>query len=504
MILYNYKKEFLGIEEKDLQALGFKSLQGLQKEVSDFADLFVKTPGYIHNFKHVHWIDFITCAESNEESKVIINVNNKNYRATIQITTTYLIDSPASKAFMVHLTHLNELTAKESENISGDIIERQAPIATTKPTIFPTNITHETQEELSEIQEEDLPLSLDTFDTPDKAANVTVDPYEVPLDVAFEDEFIDEKPLDVTFEDDFSLNVTTEEDTETEPPITPTTQIIQENFENGYIYDPTVASDELGLPLDLIEEFIQDFIGQAKEFKEELYTSHDNGDLDNLKILSHKLKGVAANLRIEDALETITEVNSSSDFTIIKKNLDTFYNIIAKLAGENISVVEEIEEIEEAKEDDLYSNPLEIKDIDVPEKIEIAELADDTFEEEITLDIKDDEFKLEEVDFEKPKTEEFIYNKDIVANDIGLDIESFNELFEDYRNETESLITTLQNAIESEDFTTCKSEAIKLKGMSNNMRISSFNQELQILINSSNKQELIDALDRVKLALRTL
>ena len=61
MLIYNYKKEFLGIDENDLTALGLSNLADLRAEAADFADLFVKTPGFIHNFKHVHWIDYIVC-----------------------------------------------------------------------------------------------------------------------------------------------------------------------------------------------------------------------------------------------------------------------------------------------------------------------------------------------------------------------------------------------------------------------------------------------------------
>ncbi len=529
MLIYNYKKEFLGIDEKDLRALGFQNLQGLQKEVNDFADLFVKTPGYIHNFKHVHWIDFITCAESNEESKVIINVNNKNYRAIVQISTTYLVDNPTFKAYIVYLSHLRELTIKESEGISGDIIERQAPVAIVQtPTLTTTpNKTLQQEEE----------VNVDTFDTGLTNPNLTIDPYETPLDITLdEEEFLtveqektpqeqivvedfNEELITSNLEDDLKFIDTKENDTLQEVKI----QTVQVNLDNGYTYDPSVASDELGLPLDLIEEFIQDFIIQAKDFKEGLYTAVDNGDLDNLKILSHKLKGVAANLRIEDALEALTTVNTSSDINIIKENLDTFYNIIAKLAGEEISIEEEvlldvkpIEVDEETlnldfKEDDLYSDPIEVDDSAVPEKIEIAELADDTFKEDeftlasdVELELEDitEDIQEEVIENNAPPVES--YDKEQVANDIGLDIESFNELFKDYLAEAKELTESLSTAINTQEFSTCKSEALKLKGMSDNMRISSFSEALETLINSSDTQELRDTLDSIKTALAAL
>ena len=588
MLIYNFQKEFLGIDEKDLNTLGFRDLAGLRTEVTDFADLFVKTPGYIHNFKHVHWIDFITCAESNEESKVIINVNNKNYRCVVQITSAFLVDNPSSKAYLVSLNNLRELTHKESESISGDIIERQTPQVTpdAKPIFNTPELNGEFEHHTDEIEITEEPTTL------------TIDPYESPLEIEIEeptqthtiDAFDNEPQTDdlsldididleedleeVAIEDDFTapLAIDLEENLEIEdisleePVIRHTTEVVTENFDNGYTYDPTVASDELGLPLDLIEEFIGDFIEQAKEFKGDLYQSLDENDLDNLKILSHKLKGVAANLRIEDALEALTTINTSSDTNVIKENLDTLYKIISKLAGEEISVEREVEittpveietpqdeedlltldfkEEEPEEDDDLYSDPIEVEDSQVPQKIEIAELADDTFmqdeeikidldleeeeeelkidinlddetsfDEEITLEVEetpelaeplalDEEFILE-VD-ETPKTIVIDYSKESVASEIGLDIESFNELFHDYIQEANNSTKVIMEAISSGDVAKSKSEAVKLKGMSDNMRINTFTDELETLINTSDETEMAQAVTRIGTAIAQL
>jgi len=608
MLIYNFQKEFLGIDEKDLRTLGFKNLQGLRAEVTDFSDLFVKTPGYIHNFKHVHWIDFITCAESNEESKVIINVNNKNYTASVHITTAFLVDNPSSKAFLVNLNNLRELTAKESEKISGDIVQRELP-----------TIQQETKKIFNtpEIQP-DIVNNVVTEDIYEKTveATVTQDPYETPLDVnmddtpleveGFEEELkpieiqksmLDEEltvaeensyndaPLEIDIEDDFD---TIEIEEEVEVVVKPQhpakhIEIIKESFDNGYVYDPTVASDELGLPLDLIEEFIQDFIEQAKEFKDDLYKSLNENDLDNLKILSHKLKGVAANLRIEDALETITVVNTDSNINIISENLDTFYKIIAKLAGETITIEKEVEDdlsptqrleaTQEKDELDLYVDPVEIDDADVPQKIEMPELADDTFldsesesievvdetpdeEFKIEIDIEDedevkiaenttDDFTIADHDFkididtedevqlaenidieintddatntpedldtleltvdntdapEHEREEEKIeinYSKEAVANEIGLDLESFNELFEDYIQEVKELLASIKESMVTNNTQAIRAEAIKLKGMSDNMRVEAFSYDIGTLLNSHDGEDLRSAIENI-------
>jgi len=559
MLIYNFQKEFIGIDEKDLKTLGFKNLGELRTEVTDFADLFVKTPGFIHNFKHVHWIDFITCADSNEESKVIINVNNKNYRCIVQISTAYLIDNPTSKSYIINLHNLRELTHKESESIAGDIIQREAPIAASEAKqIFNTPEHTDTF-----VQEDEASVVVDDYDAPleinsvDENEMLSVDEFDND-EISSEEEIKEEDlsiPLEISFDDDLEddLALSIESDTEDVASVEPLKEVVQENFDNGYVYDPSVASEELGLPLDLIEEFIQDFIEQAKEFKSDLYKSVDEGDFDTLRILSHKLKGVAANLRIEDALEALTIANTSSDFNEITENLDTLYKIVAKLAGEEINVEREIvvpdlnfkeDDADDDVEDDLYSDPIEIQDSEVPAKIDIAELADDTFvdtstiesieEENFTLEIDDDEEDLkleidddeedlkleidddeEDLKLEIDDDEEDLqleiddipvtnYSKESVASEIGLDIESFNELFSDFTRETSALLTSMTQAVEKEDFTLCSSEAIKLKGMSDNMRVTGYEEELETLIHSHDQRELSNALKNVHAILAQL
>lgn len=541
MLIYNFRKEFIGIDEKDLKTLGFNDLSGLKTEVSDFADLFVKTPGYIHNFKHVHWIDFITCADSSEESKVIINVNNKNFRCVLNIQTAYLADHPSSKAYIVNLNHLRELTHKESDQIAGDIVER--PVAKAMPATF-------TAPEFSE-----------SFEGVKKPAPVSVqiDPYETPIEIDFDDEddFMeetashddkenyDEKPEEVKKEEsliddmDSMLDVgdLSFDEEDLVPQETPLqTQIVKESFDNGYIYDPHVASDELGLPLDLIEEFIQDFILQAKEFKDDLYKSLNNAELDNVKILSHKLKGVAANLRVEDAFETLSIINHSADVNIIRENMDTFYKIIAKLAGEEIEVEKTVEaqreitpddtvdakaeeelELEELKNEDLDDDLYSIDDSEVPQKIDMVELADDDFQssdleiEEIDHELDDiEDIELLELDKELDSSEENLedlefkeelppieYSKKLAASEIGIDQESFNELLDDYLIEGQIITREMLTSLTEDDFSALHNEAVKLKGMSENMRINNFAPELKIVMSSNDEIEITKAIEKI-------
>ena len=610
MLIYNFQKEFVGIDEADLEVFGFANLAELKAESSDFADMFIRTPGYIHNFKHVHWIDFVTCADPSEQSKVIIEVNSKTYKATLGIETVYLSDNPTSKAYLVSLNNLRTLTLKENGEFSEDIARKKPPRI--EPTVgHAFNMSQEEEEALE--SEQPVP-ELDGF-KPFESIQETPELQEISeVEEVQEIQEVQEtqtsEPLEISFDDDIDESVFDKEeepfiqtpsevenpaldlsldlddlgfDEEEKPQATPSVDIAEEDdgYDYSYNYDPQVASDELGLPIDLIEEFIQDFIAQAKEFKDELYSSLDEGDTDNVQILSHKLKGVAANLRIEDAFNTLSIINTSSDISEVGKYLNIFYKIIAKLSGEEIQASQpaatqsdtqesapmipedndddfgddllldfktaeeaeaevevekeaevEKEEDEDEEDDDLYLDfDVTVKDSEVPHKIEMPELADDDFlndstededimdiddllsieedelevkeEDEIAIDFAEEEFvpdAIEEENEEEDEDEELLdinYSKELIANEIGLDQESFNEIFEDYIHDGKSSTQTMREAIQESDFAKCKKEAMKLKGMSDNMRVHTFKDELNSLINSADKDELNRAVKKI-------
>jgi HPt (histidine-containing phosphotransfer) domain-containing protein len=98
-----------------------------------------------------------------------------------------------------------------------------------------------------------------------------------------------------------------------------------------YQYDPHIAADELGLPVELIEEFIGDFIQQANDFRDDLFDANLKEDFDEVHILSHKLKGVAANLRIEDMRQLMENAQHAKTLEEIEKSLTAFYRKLAAL-----------------------------------------------------------------------------------------------------------------------------------------------------------------------------
>ena len=78
-------------------------------------------------------------------------------------------------------------------------------------------------------------------------------------------------------------------------------------------YDPQTAADELNLPVVLIEEFVEDFIEQARHDKDHLLTSYYQEDMDNIHELGHKLKGAASNLRINELADILEEIQFCTD-----------------------------------------------------------------------------------------------------------------------------------------------------------------------------------------------
>ncbi|MDX9813797.1 MAG: Hpt domain-containing protein [Sulfurimonadaceae bacterium] len=394
MLIYNHKKEFIGIDEHDLRILGLSSMEDLKQRCDDFSSLFINKTGYVYNFSHIHWIDYLMCADASSNYRVAIGLDDKEFEAGISVSTLYLSDEPSQKAYVVNLQNLNQ-------RISGTSTIPEAP-ATLKQATPPP---------------------------PPPKPEVKPQPIE-PI-----------KKLDI------DLEVAPKKQTPPKEPIS-----IKQS--DGYSFDPQATSKELGLPVDLIEEFVCDFVEQSRGFKQNLTTHLKEGDLKNLRILAHQLKGVAANLRIQDALDNLITMNVSSDFIEIKHAMDSFYNIIEKLA---------------------HQSPIEDSKICPKPTLEepIVESEEDL---DLPLDIKLDE-----------PNEPLVYDKNRVAQEIGLELGIFNDIFSQYTTEAKSIANEMLELAKSDEPNKIVPLAKELKSMSDNMRVDIFNQELQSLISSTSK-----------------
>lgn len=275
MLIYNHDKEFLGITEDDLKTFGFSDFEEFKNLTNDFADLFIKSTGYIYNFNHIHWIDYISCCGDNSEQKAIVGVKEKEYAVSITINTIYLMQEPLLKAYGVNLTPLSPSTQQS-------VIQK----------------TEEQSRAVPHVAERDL-----AFDIPHKEA----------IDTSS-----DEKEMH-KFDDSKSHKD-------------------GDRFDN-YVYNLQKASDTLGLPVDLVAEFIEDYTTQANSFKEKLYLSLKNGDLTTLKTEAHKLIGVAENLKIEHALDVLGKISKSQNIEDLGLYLDKYFQIIDELSNKKEVIV---------------------------------------------------------------------------------------------------------------------------------------------------------------------
>ncbi len=496
MLIYNFQKEFLGIDESDLRKMGFQNLSQLRAEAADFADLFVKTPGFIHNFKHVHWIDFVECAQSDDSSNVIIHANDKNFRCTIEIKTTFLVDAPSQKAYLVYLNNFRELSKAESDQVANDIYEKPAPQVAnqqtqklqTQKSSHQFDITSQTSQEVCQTQE--IQDMYDTFE--EEQSSQPVDTLDTPS-MSYVNE---DAPIELDMEE-------TQEQKEA-PVVQAVPATKEDSFDNSYVYDPNVASEELGLPLDLIEEFIEDFIAQAKDFKEQLYTAYNNADEDQIKTLSHKLKGVAANLRIEDAFEVLSIINTSTNHDEIGMNLDKFYKIVAKLSHEDM-VLQKVPETTETTETPEFQETKEFKDDD---DFTISFKDDDDFTDDKPLEVEtlpEVEIPSEiETPIEVDNSYQKSYDKKAVANEIGIDFESFNELFDDFIAESKLIIKDIKSSIDEKNIELWRKSVLKLKGMSSNMRVDVLKDDLETLLKTNDVNVAKGAVNKLQTSLEKI
>jgi HPt (histidine-containing phosphotransfer) domain-containing protein len=90
-------------------------------------------------------------------------------------------------------------------------------------------------------------------------------------------------------------------------------------------YNPQTAADELNLPVELIEEFVEDFIEQARHDIDHLLASYYQKDMDNIHELGHKLKGAASNLRINDLADILEEIQFCTEHNKLESFISNYW-----------------------------------------------------------------------------------------------------------------------------------------------------------------------------------
>jgi len=73
------------------------------------------------------------------------------------------------------------------------------------------------------------------------------------------------------------------------------------------------AANDLSLPVELIEEFVHDFIDQAHIETKKMLEAYEEGDLDTIQKIGHLLKGASSNLRINPLSDTLYKIQFCED-----------------------------------------------------------------------------------------------------------------------------------------------------------------------------------------------
>ncbi len=519
MLLYNNKQEFIGIDDEGLRLLNYSSLEELLSVCSDVADLFANEPGYIHNFKNFGWIDFLLHADS-DASSAIVHANGRTFSCRLSVSPLHLCAHPAQPGYSIEMSQIKSISGEE---FKPHAITPKAPVTEFTPPSEPVDqsiqtvplpdYTHLTPTQLSEPTVLDIPKTQPTSldDTDDIYASLMAPLSESELEV-FPEELEQEiaKPLSKPTPTPVAVERPRLEGAQYSD--AEKAYLSHHKVNDSYVYDPHIAANELGLPVDLIEEFIGDFIQQSHEFKDQLFEAAAKSDFNTLHILSHKLKGVAANLRTENAFETLSVINTSTDPVEIEANLKYYYGIIAKLEGKEVPVSPAASFKNEApqvkKEESKPSEPIALEALDdiyafSLKQDEKAPLIVDEeailTEEEILSQVpqKEESFKKELLELPEESTEELEeiisvplhYDLNAVAGALGMEPEFMEELLHDYKTDASAMSKNILQAIKAFDTHTWRSSAAKLKGISDNLRLSEISDELAILSITNDAQE---------------
>ena len=488
MLFYNHQQKFIGIDEEGLKLLNFATFEELLSVCSDVADLFAKEPGYIHNFKSFGWIDFLLHADSDARS-AIVQGNNRVFSCTLQVKNLFLSEEPSKNGYIVDMLHIQSINGDEIQPLP--ITPKAKPDS--KPFIVETPISYENTSETLADDFQTLP-EVTEYDALEKEESPLEEPdtkFTLPLN----DKELQE---DITIEPELNVELPSLENVRFSP--SEKEFIKSHKINESYRFDPSIAAHELGLPVDLIQEFIGDFIQQSHDFKEELFEATLKGDINNLKILSHKLKGVAANLRIEDAFETLRIINTSNDVVEIEANLKYFYTIIAKLEGKEFAettffqeTIPPSEEIASFADDEIYE--FSLKDHGVFQ----TEIRDDELPPEIFFEETVDE----EIQPTDP-TQLLHLDKVMLAKELGIEDIFLSELIHEYKQDALRSGKEIVASIAAFDTHAWKDTATKLKGISDHLRLNQISDELAILSQTNDAQEANKASKRLNSFLEQL
>ena len=85
------------------------------------------------------------------------------------------------------------------------------------------------------------------------------------------------------------------------------------------------AANDLSLPVDLIEEFVHDFIEQAHVETQNMLKAYEKGDLETIQKIGHLLKGASSNLRINALSDTLFRIQFCEDSSLLESYIKDYW-----------------------------------------------------------------------------------------------------------------------------------------------------------------------------------
>jgi len=90
-------------------------------------------------------------------------------------------------------------------------------------------------------------------------------------------------------------------------------------------FQPEACAEELSLPVELIEEFISDFIDLAHLETAKMLEAYRRGDLTAIQKIGHLLKGTSSNLRITELAETLYAIQFCENSDELEDLIKTYW-----------------------------------------------------------------------------------------------------------------------------------------------------------------------------------
>jgi len=94
------------------------------------------------------------------------------------------------------------------------------------------------------------------------------------------------------------------------------------------------AANDLSLPIELIGEFVHDFIAQAHEETEKMLKAYEEGDLETIQKIGHLLKGTSSNLRITPLAETLYKIQFCEDSSKLEALIKEYWGHFLSLENQ--------------------------------------------------------------------------------------------------------------------------------------------------------------------------